>query len=299
MADRPARPKRPSWPGGSTVSSSDDVRRVLAQVNAAGSSRDNTALARRLVQPADDLGLTEADVTRVLPVHPALAGLLPWPGGIRRGATVAVIDCTSLVMVLLAGAMAAGGWGAVIGMPAFGALAAAEAGVPLERLALVPEPGPDWSAVVSAAIDGVDMVVVASPPRAAEGVARALMNRARQKNVVLIPVNAWLGSDLVITMDERRWAGLGHGRGWLRSQQLTLTSTGRGRAVRPSTVMVAISSGAGPARALPGGPPSEPAPMRPPPAAGWATVEPDAAPADLWADLKAKVPARTPPRRCR
>ena len=43
----------------------------------------------RLVQPAEDLGLAEADLARVLPAPSALAGLLPWPGGIRRGATVA------------------------------------------------------------------------------------------------------------------------------------------------------------------------------------------------------------------
>ena len=85
--------------------------------------------------------------------YPAVAGLLPWPGGIRRGATVAAVGSTSLIMVLLATVMAAGSWASVVGMPAFGALAAAEVGVPLERLALVPDPGPDWPAVVSALID--------------------------------------------------------------------------------------------------------------------------------------------------
>ena len=241
MADRPARPRRPSWAGGSTISGPEDVRRVLIQVNDAGASRDNTSLARQLVQPADEVGLTEADITRVLPVHPALAGLLPWPGGIRRGATVAVVNCTSLVMALLASAMNPGtAWGAVVGLPAFGAVAAAEIGIPLERLALVPEPGPDWPTVVSAAIDGVEVVVVANPPGVAEPVIRALMNRARQKNTVLIPVTSWTGCDLTISAGDRRWTGLGHGHGRLRSQQLTLTATGRGRAARPSTVTVRI-----------------------------------------------------------
>jgi hypothetical protein len=279
MVDRPARPRRSSWAGGSTISSPEDVRRVLTQVNDAGLSRDNTALAPQLVRPADEVGLTEADITRVLPVHPALAGLLPWPGGIRRGATVAVVDCTSLVMALLAGAMNLGtAWGAVVGMPAFGAVAAAEAGVPLDRLALVPEPGPDWPTVVAAAIDGVEVVVVANPPDVAEPVIRALMNRARQKNTVLIPLTPWTGCDLVITRADRRWTGLGNGHGRLRSQQITLTATGRGRAVRPSTVTVKIPGDAGVSGLMPGSPPAGPTPMASPPGGAWA-VEPNEAPA--------------------
>ncbi len=242
MADRPTRLRRPTWAGGSTISGPEDVRRVLTHVNAAGANRDNTAPALHLVRPAEDVGLTEADVTRALPVHPALAGLLPWPGGIRRGATVAVVNCTSLVMVLLAGAMNPGtAWAAVVGLPSFGAVAAAEIGIPPERSALVPEPGPNWPAVVPAAIDGVEVVVVANPPGVAEPVMRALMNRARQKNTVLILVSPWTGRDLTITMDDRRLTGIGDGHGRLRSQQLTLTATGRGRAMRPSTVTVGIS----------------------------------------------------------
>jgi hypothetical protein len=53
----------------------------------------------------------------------------------------------------------------VVGLPALGAVAAVEQhGVPLERLVLVPHPGPDWPTVVAALLDGLDMVVVAAPP---------------------------------------------------------------------------------------------------------------------------------------
>jgi len=48
-------------------------------------------------------------------------------------------------------------------MPDLGLLAAYELGVDLERLALVPEPGPDWPQVVAALLDGIDVVVVAPP----------------------------------------------------------------------------------------------------------------------------------------
>jgi hypothetical protein len=45
----------------------------------------------------------------------------------------------------------------------WGALAAgADYGLPLERLAMVPHPGPDWPTIVAALTDGVDLVVVAT-----------------------------------------------------------------------------------------------------------------------------------------
>ncbi|GAA3943127.1 hypothetical protein [Actinoplanes auranticolor] len=256
MPGKPLRPFRPAWSGDGRIAGPDDVHRLLRDVNAAGRSRDTTALAIHLAQSADDVGLGEADLARVLPAPPALAGLLPWPGGIRRGATVAAVGSTSLVIALLTEAMSAGSWAAIVGMPTFGALAAAEAGVPLEHLALIPEPGPDWPTVVSAAIDGVDIVVVATPDNVADSMIRALMNRARQKGTVLIPTSAWTGCDLVITLTGRTWSGLSHGHGRLRSQQMTLQAVGRGRAARPCAVTVAIPRAPEPAR--PAQPPVEP-----------------------------------------
>ena len=49
------------------------------------------------------------------------------------------------------------------GCPRSASVAAAEAGVALDRLALVPHPGPDWPTVVAALLDGVDIVVAAAP----------------------------------------------------------------------------------------------------------------------------------------
>ena len=114
-----------SWSGQARISGPADVQRVLADMNAAGQRRDSTALASQLVQSADAVSIIESDTAPA-----AVAGLLPWPGRIRRGATVVAIGSTSLIMCLLAEAMAAGGWAAVVGMPAFGALAAAECECP-------------------------------------------------------------------------------------------------------------------------------------------------------------------------
>jgi hypothetical protein len=239
MPGKPARTAQPAWAGDGRIAGPDDVRRILADVNTAGLRRDITALATQLVQSADEAALTEPDVGRVLPAYPAIAELLPWPGGIRRGATVAVVGSTSLLMALLAGALSEGSWGAVCGLPDFGALAAAEIGVPLERLALVPAPGPDWPTVVSALIDGVDVVAVAAPP-GGESATRALMNRARQRGCVLLATTSWPSCDLTIELTGRKWIGLGEGHGRLRHQEMTLRAVGRGRAARPRTATVTM-----------------------------------------------------------
>lgn len=97
---------------------------------------------------------------RVLPVRAELAELLP-QRGLRRGSTVVVRGSTSVLLALLAAATEAGSWAAVVGMPELGLLAAAELGVVVRRLALVPRPGAELGAVVAALLDGLDLVVVA------------------------------------------------------------------------------------------------------------------------------------------
>jgi hypothetical protein len=226
---------------------------LLAEVNNAGLGRDTTALAPQLVRPASATQLV-ADLSRVLPVLPELAGLLPWPAGIRRGATLSAVGSTSLLLALLAGGMRQGAWAAVVGLPHLGMLAAGQDfGIDPGRLALVPAPGPDWPSVVSALIDGVDIAAVAAPAPVAEGTVRALAARARQKSTVLVPTAAWPGSDVVIEVTGRRWAGLGKGRGRLRRQELSLRAVGRGRAAqaRTATAFMPPPSIAGPEPKLP------------------------------------------------
>jgi hypothetical protein len=194
------------------------------------------------VRRASDLAGAAAagGVDRLLPVSPVLAPLLPM-GGLRRGSTVAVTPGTSsLVLALLAGASAAGAWSAVVGMPGLGALAAAQAGVALERLALIPYPGPEWPAVVAALLDGLDVVVVATPGPVTGRVASRLAARARQRGGVLLPVGRWEGAELTLTAERAVWEGLGAGRGRLRCRELTITARGRGAAWRPRQVRVRL-----------------------------------------------------------
>jgi hypothetical protein len=188
---------------------------------------------------------------QVLPVLPALSGLVP-DAGLARGSVVRVdgVAAASLVLALLAGPSAAGSWTAVVGCPDLGLVAAAEAGVALERLALVAAPGPDeWAAVVAAFVGAVDVVVVGPTHRVRAGDARRLAARARERGTVLIQLQSGsagrlagqtgrevIEADLRLTGLEARWRGLGQGHGHLQARRVTVEAGGRRRASRSRRV---------------------------------------------------------------
>jgi hypothetical protein len=204
---------------------------------------NGAAALTELVRPGS--GTEEPGVHRMLPVAPELSGLLPGRG-LRRGSTVAVATGraapasggTSLLLALLAAASRSGSWCAVVGVPALGVLAAAESGIVLERLALVPSPGPEWPTVVAALIDGVDVVVIAVPGPVSASIAGRLAARARQRGSVLMPFGRWDGADVTLQVARGRWEGLGAGRGRLRRREVTIVARGRGAAARPRELTV-------------------------------------------------------------
>jgi hypothetical protein len=207
----------------------------------AGRMINGAAALAELVRPAG--GADEFGFHRVLPVLPELSGLLPGRG-LRRGSTVAVATGaaasgsggTSLLLALLAEASRAGSWCAVVGVPALGVLAAAESGIALDRLALVPNPGPEWPTVVAALIDGVDVVVAAVPGPVSASIAGRLAARARQRGCVLVPFGRWDGADVTLRVMRGMWEGLEPGHGRLRRREVTVTARGRGAAARPREV---------------------------------------------------------------
>ncbi|UOX89196.1 hypothetical protein MUY14_00685 [Amycolatopsis sp. FBCC-B4732] len=197
------------------------------------------------VRTAAQLG--EPDPAGRLTVLPALAGLLPG-GALRRGTTVSVRGATSLVLALVAAATRDGSWAAVTGLPELGLAAAAELGVDLDRIALVPHPGAEPAAVVSALVDGFDLVVLGRslagsvPPQ----LARRLAGRVRNRGSVLLAAGSWPGADLELTVSGRRWHGLSaDGHGHLRSRSLVATSRGRGSAGRPRSLPLQLPGPAG------------------------------------------------------
>lgn len=173
-----------------------------------------------------------------LPVPDELAPLLP--DGLRRGSATAVIGSTSLLLTLLAHACAEGAWAAVVGHPSVGLLAAAQAGVALERLALVPRPGLDAPSVVAALVDGLDVVLVGPGAVLADGDRRRLAARARDRGAVLLSSVAWPGANTVLTAASERWSGVEDGAGRLRAHELRVTRSGRGGASVPRSIALTL-----------------------------------------------------------
>jgi hypothetical protein len=172
---------------------------------------------------------------RLLTVDGELAPRLPG-GGLQRGTTVAVdgpfgAGSTTVALRLAAAATSAGEWAAVVDPTGtLGARAAAEAGVELERCAVVRHVPPDrWATVVAALLDGVALVAAAVPPRLRSSDARRLVARARERAAVLVALGPWPG-DAALRMytGTTSWHGLEAGTGLLTRRDLEVRLEGRG-----------------------------------------------------------------------
>lgn len=132
----------------------------------------------------------------LLPVPESLAELLP--GGLPRGVVGVLSGARSLTVGLTASVSAAGGNVAVVGLPDFGLLAAAEMGADLSRLAVIPDPGTDPVEVAAVLTDGMDLVVLGLAGRSVPPTrARAVVARARQRGCTLLVTHGeWQGASL-------------------------------------------------------------------------------------------------------
>lgn len=189
---------------------------------------------------------------QLLPVLEPLQALLPGQG-LRRGSTVSVEGgpgATSLALALGVAASAAGSWVAGVGLPSLGLLAAAELGVPLERVIVVSAPPPpSWATVVAALLDAVDLVWAGLPRRTAAGDARRLAARARERGSVLVPLRdlgregpgraaPWpCPAEVRLTVASSSWTGpAGGGAGRLEARRVEVVAGGRGAAARERRV---------------------------------------------------------------
>ena len=266
--------------------------------------------ARGLLRRAEDRAVRdrsapEADGgvdSRVLPVVAPLARLLP-AGGLRRGTTVAVAAgpaATSLLWAVLVEASAGGAWVGVVGRPDLGLVAAAEAGMRLDRLALVPAPGPELMAVTSALLDGLDVVVTAVARPVPAGERQRLAARARQRGAVLCVLGSWAGADVQLSCTGARWGGVGSGvhggSGRLGQRQVEVRVLARGMAPAGRVerlLMPATPAATGlPAAAAAVGAPAAVAPAAAPAAVALAEMDPAAASAVEQAPAEVVAPAR-------
>jgi hypothetical protein len=153
--------------------------------------------------------------------HPALSGLLQ----LQTGGTYAVASA-SLAALLMAGPSSDGAWCAVIGTGELGAEAMAMAGVVLDRVVVVPEPGEVWLDVLAALIDVLSLVVVRAPATPSAKDASRLAARLRTRGAVLIALGEWPRCDVRLGLTDVEWQGIGGvhegGHGHLRARQATV-----------------------------------------------------------------------------
>ncbi len=193
---------------------------------------------------------------RTLPVAAPFDRLLPDEGLVRGR----VVSCrgaadTSLAFGLIADALAKGAWAAVVDVATFGADAASEFGVPLERIVRVDSGVAQtqraagvgavmsWIDVMGAAIDGFDVVVTTVPAELRQSgspnarpqhgrhsaAIRKLVTRIQQKGAVVVVLGepAALGCDLVLSTERTEWRGVTSGAGHLRSRRVSVAAGGR------------------------------------------------------------------------
>jgi hypothetical protein len=182
-------------------------------------------------------------VERLLPVTPALRGILP-ARGLQRGTTVLIepstaSGSTTLALEMLAGVSIGGYWCAVAGAPQLGLVAASERGIELGRLLLVPSLGSAdrWLQVVATLFDAVDAVLLVPPSTVRPSDARRLSARSKERGSVLVVLDhkkSWPGpNDLRCTVTRSEWVGLSKGYGLLRERGYEVEVSGRGAAARP------------------------------------------------------------------
>ena len=194
---------------------------------------------------------------RTLPVAVPFDQLLP--DGLVRGQVVSCRGAAarSMAFGLMREALVEGGWMAVVDVPTLGTDAAAEFGVPLERVVRI-DTGVDaasgteldWIDVMGAAVDGFDLVLTRVPAALRHDrrptAVRKLGSRLQQKGAVVVTLGApgALGSDVELTTQRTVWAGLGDGTGHLHRRVIDVEAAGRRMPGRRSCSIELIGEGA-------------------------------------------------------
>jgi len=214
---------------------------------------DDTARRHRPVSAAHE---------RVIPVPGPLGELLP-NAALARGAVISVdgipgAGASSVALTLAAAVTAVGEWAAAVDLDgSLGGRAAAEAGVALDRFAVVrPPPGgrtrgswlpaDRWAAMVATLLDGMSLVIAELPRSIRAADARRLVARAREREVILVPfgpARAWAAdTTLRVRATGGDWPGLDAGSGLLGERIISVQVDGRGAAARPRAGALVLAS---------------------------------------------------------
>ena len=200
---------------------------------------------------------------RTLPVAAPFDRLLPDEGLVRgRVLSCRGVADTSLAFGLIRDALVEGAWAAMVDVVTFGADAASEFGIPLERVVRVESGAAEaersggvgavasWVDVMGAAVDGFDVVVTKVPAELRgdrrPAAVRKLATRIQQKGAVVVVLGETgaLGSDLVFSTECTEWSGVADGSGHLRSRVIDVAAGGR-RLPASRTVSLLVDAASG------------------------------------------------------
>lgn len=188
---------------------------------------------------------------RALPTAAALRPLLPG-GTLRGGASYSVVGSQQLALSLLAAASASGAWCGVVGDDAFGAEAAADLGIALDRCVFVPNPGQHAVGIAGSLAEVLTIVVLMLPSsshtRVPPGEAERIAARLREHGSALVVLGDWPRTESALRVTASRWSGLGHGSGILTSRELSVESHDR-RGIHRHTIRFSDGALAEPAQA--------------------------------------------------
>ncbi|GAA1604512.1 hypothetical protein [Leucobacter chromiireducens] len=197
---------------------------------------NSTATVHSLQQRISEMQPLRLD-ERALPTSAGLRSLLPG-GALRAGASYTVRGSQQLALAFLAAASAAGAWCGVIGLPAFGAEAAAALGIALDRCIVIPEPGAEAIGLAGALSEALTVVLVHTPARPRAGDAERIAARMREHGSALVVSGDWPNPESALSVTASRWSGLGHGAGILATRELAVQSQDR-RGIRQHRVRFA------------------------------------------------------------
>lgn len=181
---------------------------------------------------------------RLLPVVEPLSSLLP-EGGLVRGQAIASSGpaALSLALATVSGAVVAGSWLAVVDVPMLGLETTAEFGIPLERVVRVDpdhgraggrDHGRAWAELMTATIDGFEIVITRVPAMLNRALATRVQVRWKAKGAVVVVVGRTgpVSAAIELESGQARWEGIEPGAGHLRSRRVMVAASGR-RMPRP------------------------------------------------------------------
>ena len=225
-------------------------------VEASSSSSSSSSVLTALAERVAPVSMARE---RVLPVAEHVTELFS-EGGLVRGRVLSCrgMAATSASLNLVAAAVAAGSWLAVIDVPTLGLDAASELGVPLERIVAIDTSLGDkptaanvaaraarWADVVAAAADGFEVMLTRVPAEVTASTMRKVATRLQQRGVVMLVLGdpGPLVCDGVIDTTEQIWSGVGAGWGHLQQRTVDMSASGR-RVPGRRCISLALPSGA-------------------------------------------------------